>query len=80
VVLGSAWEAASCTSRKGPRHPTGGDERVSQRVRGDRLGDPGPASDPADDPPGAVPVQPPAVPGQMILALAGAKVVSLSDI
>jgi hypothetical protein len=41
-----------------------GDERVPQRVRPDRLGDPGAAGDPADDPPGAVPVQPPAIDGQ----------------
>ena len=43
------------------RHPGiqgGGDERVSERVRADVLGDPGPARDPADDPPGAVAVQP----------------------
>jgi hypothetical protein len=32
-------------------------------VRADVLGDPGPAGDPADDPGGAVPVQPPPVPG-----------------
>jgi hypothetical protein len=42
----------------------GGDERVPQRVRPDRLGDPGAAGDPADDPGGAVPVQPPAIGGQ----------------
>jgi hypothetical protein len=41
-----------------------GDERVSERVRADFLGDPGPACDAADDPPGAVPVQPPPVRGQ----------------
>jgi hypothetical protein len=35
-----------------------------QRVRGDELGDPGAASRLADDPPGGVPVQPPAVRGQ----------------
>jgi hypothetical protein len=33
-----------------------GDERVPQRVRPDRLGDPGVAGDTADNPPGAVPV------------------------
>ena len=37
----------------------GGDEGMPQGVRPDRLGDPGAAGDPADDPPGAVPVQPP---------------------
>jgi len=36
----------------------GGDECVPQRVRPDLLGQPGPAGDTADDPPGAVPVQP----------------------
>jgi hypothetical protein len=49
------------------RHPgvqRGGDERVPQRVRGDRLADPGVARGLADDPPGAVPVQPPSVGGQ----------------
>jgi len=37
---------------------------VPQGVRPDQLGDPGAAGDPADDPPGAVPVQPPAIGGQ----------------
>ena len=49
------------------RHPGvegGGDERVPQRVRADLLGDPGAAGDPADDPGGAVPVQPPPVRGE----------------
>ncbi len=49
------------------RHPgiqRGGDERVPKRVRGDGLGDPGAAGDLADDPPGAMPVQPPTVYGQ----------------
>jgi hypothetical protein len=49
------------------RHPGiegGGDERVSQRVGADVLGDPGPAGDAADDPGGAVPVQPPPVRGE----------------
>ncbi|HEY1347627.1 MAG TPA: hypothetical protein VGF54_21775 [Streptosporangiaceae bacterium] len=48
------------------RHPgiqCCGDERVPQRVRPGRLGDTG-AADPADDPPGAVPVQPAAIGGQ----------------
>jgi hypothetical protein len=36
----------------------GGDECVPQRVRPDRLGDPGAAGHPADDPRGAVPIQP----------------------
>jgi hypothetical protein len=42
----------------------GGDEGVSQRVRRDGLADPGAAGSAADDPPGAVPVQPPLVRGQ----------------
>jgi len=49
------------------RHPgveRGGDERVPQRVRSDVLADPGAPGYPADDPPGAVPVQPPPVSGQ----------------
>jgi len=37
---------------------------VSQRVGCDGFGDPGAAGDLADDPPGAVPVQPPTVCGQ----------------
>ncbi len=36
----------------------GGDERVSECVGADVLGDPGAAGDPADDPGGTVPVQP----------------------
>lgn len=43
---------------------TGGDKRVAQRVRLDRLGDPGPAAHPPDDPPGIVPVQPAPIGGQ----------------
>ena len=39
-----------------------GDERVPERVRADGLGDPGAAGGFADDPPGAVPVQPPPSP------------------
>jgi hypothetical protein len=49
------------------RHPCvecGGDERVPQRVRRDGFADPGAAGGLADDPPGAVPVQPPAVRSQ----------------
>jgi len=41
------------------RHPgiqRRGDERVSERVRADFLGDPGLPGGPADDPPGAMPV------------------------
>jgi len=48
-----------------PRRPNwgGGDERVPQRVGADVLGAPGAAGYPADDPGGAVPVQPPPVRG-----------------
>ena len=62
VVRGSAWEAASWTSRSGtPASKLVGDERVAQRVRPDGLGQSGAAGGAADDPGGAVPVQP--VPG-----------------
>lgn len=43
----------------GPRHPNCGDERVPERVTRDGLADSGAARDLADDPLGAVPVQPP---------------------
>ena len=49
------------------RHPSvqcRGDECVPQRVRPDGLGDPGAAGDLADDPGGAMAVQPAAVRGQ----------------
>jgi len=49
------------------RHPGiqgRGDECVPQRVGRDGFGDPGAAGSLADDPPGAVPVQPPPVCGQ----------------
>ncbi len=42
----------------------GGDERVPQRVGRDGFGDPRAARNFADDPPGAVPVQPPSVGGE----------------
>lgn len=42
----------------------GGNECVPQRVRPDRLGDPGAAGHPADDPGGAVRVQPLSVWGE----------------
>jgi hypothetical protein len=42
----------------------GGDEGVPQGVRPAGLGDPGAAGDPADDPSGAVPVQPAAGRGE----------------
>jgi hypothetical protein len=41
-----------------------------RRVRADGLGDPGAAGDPPDDPPGAVPVQPPPVCGREDRSLA----------
>jgi hypothetical protein len=50
---------------------------MSERVRADFLGNPGPVCDPADDPPGTVPVQPPPVRGQehrTISAFAGGQV------
>jgi hypothetical protein len=55
------------------RHPgiqRGGDERVPERVRADGLADPGAARDPANNPPGTVPVQPPPLCGQEDRALA----------
>jgi hypothetical protein len=55
----------------------GGDERVPQRVRADVLADTGAARDFADDPPGAVPVQPPPVMGEedgAVAAFAGGQV------
>ena len=42
----------------------GGDKRVPERVRADGLADPGTAGDPADDPPGAMPIQSPPVTGE----------------
>jgi len=39
-------------------------ENVPERVRPDVLGNPGPAGDPADDPPSAMAVQPPPIGGQ----------------
>jgi hypothetical protein len=62
VVRGSAWEAASCTSRSGTPASSAAVMNACLRVCGpDFLGDPGPAGDPADDPSGAVPVQPPPI-------------------
>jgi hypothetical protein len=49
--------------QRNPGVERGGDERVPQRVRADLLIDPGAVGDPADDPGGAVPVQPPPVRG-----------------
>jgi hypothetical protein len=43
--------------QRDPGVKRGGDERVPQGVRPDRLGDPGAAGYPADNPGGAVPVQ-----------------------
>jgi hypothetical protein len=45
-------------AQRNPGVEGGGDERVPQSVRPDQLGDPAPAGDSADDPGGAVPVQP----------------------
>ena len=64
VVRGSACEAAFWTSRSGtPRVERGSDERVAEAVRPYPLGDPGAASDPADDPGGTVAVEPPPADG-----------------
>jgi hypothetical protein len=59
VVLGSAWLAASWTSRNGTpaRVESGGDEGVAQRVGRDALGDPGGASDTANGAGGTVAVE-----------------------
>jgi transposase len=50
--------------QRDPSIQGGGNECVAQRVRSDRLGDPGAAGNPANDPPGTMPVQPPTVRGQ----------------
>ena len=47
-----------------PSIQRGGAERVPKRVRRDALAGPGSAGDLANDPPGAVPVQPPPVGGK----------------
>ena len=64
VVLGSACEAASWTSRSGTPASSAAVMKAWRRVRPDGLGDPCPAGDPAHDPPGTVPVQAAAVCGQ----------------
>jgi hypothetical protein len=51
-------------AQRDPSVERGGDARVPQRVGRDGFGDPGAARDLADDPSGAVPVQPPPVDGQ----------------
>ena len=48
-------------AQRDPRVERGGDERVPERVGRHGFGDPGEAGGLADDAPGAVPVQPPAV-------------------
>ena len=48
-------------TQRDPGIERGGDERMSERVGGGGLGDPGTARDLANDPPGATPVQPPLV-------------------
>jgi hypothetical protein len=45
-------------SQRNPGIQCRSDERVPQRMWPDGLADPGAASDPSDDPGGAVPVQP----------------------
>jgi hypothetical protein len=51
-------------AQRDPGIQGGRDKRVPERVGRDGLGDPGAAGGLADDPPGAVPVQPPTVHGQ----------------
>jgi len=48
-------------AQRHPRIQRRGDKCVPERVRPNGLGDPGPPGDPADDPPGAMPVQPPPI-------------------
>ena len=50
-------------AQRDPRIKGGGDERVPQGVGRDDFGDPGASDDLADDPPGSVPVDLPAVSG-----------------
>jgi hypothetical protein len=57
-------------AQRNPGVQGGGDERVPERVRSGRFGDPGPARDLPDDPPGAVPVQQPPVRGEENRAVA----------
>jgi hypothetical protein len=64
VVLGSAWEAASCTSRSGTPASSAVVMNVPERVRADALVDPGTANNTADDTPGTAPVQSAAVGGE----------------
>jgi hypothetical protein len=61
VVLGSACDAAFWTSRSGPGIERGGDEGMPERVRRDDLSHPAATRGAPDDPPSAVPVQPPPV-------------------
>src|SRR5215475_2888 len=70
VVRGSAWEAASCTSRSETPASSAAVMNACRSVWPDRLGEPGAAGDPADDPPGTVPVQPAAIGGQEDRSLA----------
>src|SRR5258708_40138213 len=78
VGRGSAWEAASCTSRRGtPASRAAVMKSVPQRVRADLLADARAAGDAADDAGGAVPGQalPVAAEEQRALgALAGGQV------
>ena len=50
--------------QRDPGIQRGGDDGMPERVRRDGLADPGATRGAADDPPGAVPVQPPPVRGQ----------------
>jgi len=68
VTHGGAWVGVGGgflhVAERDPGVQCRGDEGVPERVRPDGLGDPGAASDPVEDPPGAMPVQPPPLCGQ----------------
>jgi hypothetical protein len=68
IAHGRAWVGVGSgfldVAQRNPGVQTDGDERMPQRVWADRLGDPGAAGDAADDPPGAVAVQPAPIGGQ----------------
>src|SRR5215471_6357267 len=65
VVRGSAWEAASCTSRSETPASSAAVMNACRSVCGPTgVGDPGAAGGPADDPRGTVPVQSAPISGQ----------------
>jgi len=64
-------------AQRNPGVQGGGDECVPERVRSDGLGDPGAARGLPEDPPSAVPVQPPPLTGEeegAVAAFAGGQV------